>query len=79
MTKPNPFPKRWPIFDKDEINITTDILHSGKVTYWTGNQGKLFEQEFANYHGVKYSIALANGTSALELALNSFDDLKFLT
>ncbi len=73
MTKPNPFPKRWPIFDKDEINITTDILHSGKVNYWTGNQGKLFEQEFANYHGVKYSIALANGTLALELALSSFN------
>ena len=45
-------------------------MRSGKVNYWTGDQGKLFEKEFADYIGVKYAIALANGTLALELALN---------
>lgn len=61
----------WPIFSEEEIQITSDILRSGKVNYWTGDHGKLFEEEFAEYLGVKYAIALANGTLALELALNA--------
>ena len=60
----------WPVFSEEEIQIATDILRSGKVNYWTGDQGKLFEKEFADYIGVDYAIALANGTLALELALN---------
>ena len=61
----------WPIFSEEEIEITTDILRSGKVNYWTGEQCKLFEKEFADYIGVQYSIAVANGTLALELALKA--------
>ena len=64
---------KWPVFEKDEINLASKILSSGKVNYWTGNHGKLFEAEFAKYHGMKYAIALANGTLALELALSSFN------
>ena len=64
---------KWPVFEKDEINLASKILSSGKVNYWTGNHGKLFEVEFAKYHGMKYAIALANGTLALELALSSFN------
>ena len=45
------------------------MLRSGKVNYWTGSEGKLFEKEFACYVGVEYAIALANGTLAIELAL----------
>jgi dTDP-4-amino-4,6-dideoxygalactose transaminase len=59
----------WPFFCEEQIQIATDVLRSGKVNYWTGSQGKLFEQEFADYIGVKYAIALANGTLAIELAL----------
>lgn len=59
----------WPNFSDQEISIATDILRSGKVNYWTGDQGKLFEKEFADYIGVNYAIAVANGTLALELAL----------
>ncbi len=44
------------------------MLSSGKVNYWTGDEGRQFEREFADYLGVRYGIALANGTVALELA-----------
>lgn len=63
-----PFPP-WPFFSEDEVEVATQILRSGKVNYWTGEEGKLFEKEFAEYVGCKHAIALANGTLALELAL----------
>ncbi|MEK2687643.1 DegT/DnrJ/EryC1/StrS family aminotransferase [Bdellovibrio sp. GT3] len=59
----------WPYYDKDEVDKVASILASGKVNYWTGNETKLFETEFAAFHGMKHGIALANGTLALELAL----------
>ncbi len=59
----------WPFFD-DELCAASDrVLRSGKVNYWTGNEGKLFEQEYAAAIGSKHAIALTNGTVALELAL----------
>ena len=59
----------WPFFCDEQVQIASDVLRSGKVNYWTGSQGKLFEQEFADYIGVDYAFALANGTLAIELAL----------
>ena len=59
----------WPNYSKDEVEKVKDIILSNKVNYWTGNECKKFESEFAKYIGVKYSIALSNGTVALELAL----------
>lgn len=47
------------------------VLRSGKVNYWTGEEGRLFEKEFADSTESKYAIALANGTIALETALKS--------
>jgi dTDP-4-amino-4,6-dideoxygalactose transaminase len=44
-------------------------LRSGKINYWTGEEGRKFEQEYAEYVGPKHAIALANGSVALELAL----------
>lgn len=61
----------WPHFDADEIEAASEVLRSGKVNYWTGQQGRLFEQEYAHALGVKHAIALANGTNALELALSA--------
>jgi hypothetical protein len=59
----------WPHFDDDEIEVVSSVLRSGKVNYWTGEQGKLFEREYAEFLGARHAIALANGTVALELAL----------
>ena len=63
----------WPVFGEEEVQIVSEILRSGKVNYWTGDQGKLFEKEFAEYIGVNYAITLANGTLALELALKALN------
>ena len=59
----------WPQVDEDEIAAVTDVLRSGRINYWTGDQGRLFESEFAQFAECKYGIAVANGTVALELAL----------
>ncbi|MEW6614777.1 MAG: DegT/DnrJ/EryC1/StrS aminotransferase family protein [Thermodesulfobacteriota bacterium] len=63
-----PFPP-WPYFSEDEIGAVTRVLKSGKVNYWTGEEGHLFEKEFAESVGCNYGVTVANGSVALELAL----------
>jgi len=59
----------WPAFSKQEIDAVSAVLASGKVNYWTGDEGRQFEREFAEFTGMPHAIALCNGTVALELAL----------
>ncbi len=59
----------WPEFNDEQISAVAAVLRSGRVNYWTGNEGRLFEQEFAAALGAEHAIAVANGTLALELAL----------
>ena len=59
----------WPHFTRDEIDSVIGVLESGRVNYWTGEQGHLFEKEYAESIGTKYAIAVTNGSVALELAL----------
>ncbi len=63
----------WPYFEDDEIEAVTKVLRSGRVNQWTGNEINAFEKEFAQYLGIDYSIALANGSLALDLALAAFN------
>ena len=37
----------WPFFGPAEIEAATAVLQSGKVNYWTGQEGRQFEKEFA--------------------------------
>lgn len=62
----------WPVFSPDEREAVERVLASGQVNYWTGQECRLFEQEFAAYVGRNQAISLANGTVALELALEAF-------
>lgn len=62
----------WPVFAEDERAAVMRVLESGRVNYWTGEECRLFEDEFAAYVGRRHAIALANGTVALELALQAF-------
>jgi dTDP-4-amino-4,6-dideoxygalactose transaminase len=55
-SQPLPF-SPWPHFEDDEIEAAASVLRLGKVNYWTGEEGRLFESEF--------------GTLALELALQA--------
>lgn len=59
----------WPYFDEELIEASAKVLRSNKVNYWTGEECKLFEKEYAAAIGSKHAIALTNGTVALELAL----------
>lgn len=61
----------WPSFTDEEANAVRDVLLSNRVNYWTGQEGRQFEVEFAEYVGSKYAVALANGTVALDLALKA--------
>jgi len=63
----------WPCYSEEEIKAVSDVLRSGNVNYWTGEQCKRFEFEFAEYVGVEYAVAVANGTVALDLALKALD------
>lgn len=61
----------WPYFEEDEIEAAASVLRSGRVNYWTGQEGRLFEREFADFVACKYAVAVANGSVALELALHA--------
>ncbi|WP_433802913.1 DegT/DnrJ/EryC1/StrS family aminotransferase [Actinomycetospora sp. CA-084318] len=61
----------WPAFGPDDLAATAEVLASGRVSYWTGDQGRTFEAEFARWVGVKHAVAVSNGTVALELALRA--------
>ena len=58
----------WPSFSEIEANKAKDILLSNKVNYWTGNECRSFEKEFANYTDCSFAVAVSNGTLALDLA-----------
>src|SRR5258707_7275234 len=59
----------WPSLSEDEVEAVSVVLRSGKLNYWTGEEVRQFENEFASFAGCRYAIAVANGTVALELAL----------
>ena len=59
----------WPSFTEEEADAVREVLLSNKVNYWTGQQCREFEREFAAYANTEYAISLANGTVALDLAL----------
>ena len=61
--------QKWPVFDEEQRAAVDCVLQSGKVNYWTGREGKCFEEEYAHYLGVQHAVAVSNGTVALELAL----------
>jgi dTDP-4-amino-4,6-dideoxygalactose transaminase len=60
----------WPCFTPEEVDAVAAVLRSNKVSYWTGSECRLFEQEFAAWSGTSHAIALSNGTVALDLALH---------
>src|SRR5215213_4996832 len=61
----------WPSYSEEEQQAVARVLSSGRVNYWTGEEVRLFEREFAAWAGSRYSVALFNGTVALDLALKA--------
>jgi len=63
----------WPSFTQEEAEAASRVLLSNKVNYWTGDEGRQFEREFAEFSDCDYAISLANGTVALDSALKVLD------
>ncbi len=63
----------WPSFSQEESEAVSRVLLSNKVNYWTGQEGRLFEKEFASFSGCEYAVALANGTLALDVAFKALN------
>ncbi len=62
----------FPEEDRKELLEQIDgILKSGQLTL--GKYTKEFEQQFAQYVGTKYAVAVNSGTSALEIILRALD------
>jgi len=64
----NEFPP-WPFFSADEVDAVVRVLRSGHVNYWTAEEWRCFQSQFADWVGVSHAVAMANGTVALEAAL----------
>lgn len=61
----------WPSFTQAEADAVSNVLLSNKVNYWTGQECREFEKEFAQFAGTQHAVAVANGTVALDLALKA--------
>jgi len=64
-----PFPT-WPIWDESDVAAVTEALRS---SHWGIGGGAVatFQEELAAFHQARHAICLANGTTALEVALRA--------
>ena len=61
------------MYSKKQIQLVSNVLRNNKTNYWTGKECKNFEKEFSNYHGIKHSLTVSNGSVALEIALKALN------
>ncbi|CAN5354842.1 DegT/DnrJ/EryC1/StrS aminotransferase family protein [soil metagenome] len=62
---------QWPCFTAEEAEAVRRVILSNRVNYWTGDECRRFEQEFASWVGTAHAVALMNGTVALEWTLRA--------
>jgi len=63
----------WPLYTIEEADAVRDVVVSNKVNYWTGNECREFEKEFASWSKSEYAVALGNGTLALDVAFKALN------
>jgi dTDP-4-amino-4,6-dideoxygalactose transaminase len=63
----------WPSYSEEEQQAVARLLATGRVNYWTGEETRQFEREFAQWAGSRRAVALFNGTVALDLALKALE------
>jgi perosamine synthetase len=66
----NFLPVSKPLLTQDDIRAVNQSLRDG----WISSEGpnvEKFEKNFSNYIGKRYSVAVSNGTAALEIAIKS--------
>jgi perosamine synthetase len=63
-------PVNTPLIDDNDVNAVLDCLKSG----WISSQGPYidhFEKAFADYMDCRYAVSVANGSAALDVAIES--------
>lgn len=60
----------WPPTDEETAEMLKELYLSGKWSFNSETEQQ-FEREFAEYHGAKYAVFMANGTVTLECALQA--------
>ena len=63
----------WPSFTQEEVDAVSKVILSNKVNYWTGQECREFEREFAEFTQTRYAVALSNGPVALDVALKALE------
>jgi dTDP-4-amino-4,6-dideoxygalactose transaminase len=63
----------WPSYSEEEQQAVARVLGSNRVNYWTGEETRAFEREFAEWIGAARAVAVFNGTAALDLALKALE------
>jgi dTDP-4-amino-4,6-dideoxygalactose transaminase len=63
-------PLSKPYIDKEIKESVLEVIDSGQ--YILGNHSRLFEEEFAQFIGVKHAVLTSSGTSAIFLSLKAF-------
>jgi len=73
-------PQEWPgihHIDQEEIDAVTHVLKNQSPFRFYGPkptfEARHFEEEFAAYIGMKYCVAVSNGTTALQVALSALE------
>ena len=72
--KPQQFPERkrddlfrWPTLTKEDDEVVLDVLHNNRFSDFDITEK--FQDEFAQWMGMKYAICYTNGTMALTAAM----------
>ena len=63
----------WPSYTVEEAGAVHEVVLSNRVNYWTGNECREFEKEFAVWSNSEYAVALGNGTQALDVAFKALN------
>ena len=64
-------------YEEELIESFRRVIKSG--WYIQGQECEKFEEEFANYCGVKYAVGVANGLDALTLIIRAYKELGLMT
>src|SRR5215471_1459917 len=60
-----------PVIGEDEIASVVAALRRGEVSGTFGTAITQFEEEFANFCGCKFGVAVSSGTTALQMAVTA--------
>ncbi|MDB9803273.1 DegT/DnrJ/EryC1/StrS aminotransferase family protein [Candidatus Thioglobus sp.] len=63
----------WPSYTLEEADAVREVVLSNKVNYWTGDKCREFEKEFAVWSNSEYTVAIGNGTLALDVAFKALE------